>query len=260
MRCFLRAYQVDAYEPIDLNLVGRISKSDSRRSYFEELSQSPEGLTDPAVNLIRKQVQERIATQLGQFQVVKTHNARVAIDGVPVIEDRLTQCGIYIVRNPLDVVDSLADHTGQSLDDAISAMDDWQYSFGGADRKFVRQYLTTWSNHVETWTVNPPFPVLTIRYEDLLHSPEVQFQQALHFLGWPYDPKRLDRALKYSSFDVLSKSEQVHGFVEVSEHSKSNRFFRQGTADAWKGNLSEHQVARIVQAHRGVMQRHNYLP
>lgn len=260
MRCFLRAYQVDAYEPIDLNLVGRISKSDSRRSYFEALSKDPGGLTDSGINQLRRPVQERIAKELGQFQVVKTHNARVAIDGVPIIQGQLTQCGIYVVRNPLDVVDSLADHTGQSVDEAICAMNDWHYSFGGADRKFVRQYLTTWSNHVRTWTLNPPFPVLVVRYEDLLDSPATHFQQTLHFLGWPHDPSRLERAIKFSSFEVLSKSEQAHGFAELSENSKSNTFFRQGTASGWKEKLTEKQIASLIRDHRAVMENQNYLP
>ncbi len=257
MRCFLRAYQFDAYEPIDLNLVGRISKSDSRRSRFEELA-GKDGLDDAHVNRLRKRMQQLIAIELGDFQVVKTHNARVAVDGVPLIENTLTDRAIYIVRNPLDIVDSLADHTGNSIDAAIAAMNDWQYSFGAADRKFVRQYLTTWSNHVTSWTDNPPFPVLVLRYEDLLESPVNNFARALHFLGWPFSRDRLVRAIRFSSFDQLAQAEQVQGFQELSEESRSGKFFRVGKAGLWVKRLSKKQVTAVSVDHKLVMHKLGY--
>ena len=260
VRCFLRAYQLDAYEPIDLSLVGRISKSDSRYADYAKLQpDASAALTDRRVNELREQVTNGIAEQLGDFQVVKTHNARVAVDGIPLIRNEMTDRAVYVVRNPLDVVDSLADHTGSTVDEAIRSMNDQFFSFGGADRKFVRQYLTTWSNHVRSWTQGVPFPVLIVKYEDLIDNPQHHFALLLHFLGWPVVPERLERAIKFSSFNVLSTTENTNGFRELSEASSSQTFFRRGQAGAWADLLSSSQVASLRADHGSVMEQLGYL-
>jgi hypothetical protein len=55
---------------------------------------------------------------------VKTHNALVEDRGTPMITMEYTAGAIYVIRNPLDVVISYADHYGLTLDQAIAAMGD----------------------------------------------------------------------------------------------------------------------------------------
>lgn len=260
VRCFLRAYQFDAYEPININQIGRISMSDSRVSQFEAVANRPNAqLTDQDVNALRAAVQQRIAAALGKHQVVKTHNARVLVDGIPIICNEYSQRAVYIVRNPLDIVDSLADHTGTNHERAIQSMNDPLFTFGGPDMKFVRQYLTQWSNHFHTWSVDVPYPVLVLRYEDLLATPEKKFSELIGFLGWMFDGDRLQRAIRFSSFDVLKASEQSVGFKETSHASLSRNFFRRGQAGKWRSILSRENQLQIIADHGPAMQRLGYL-
>jgi len=258
-RAFLRAYQFDAYEPVDINQIGKISCSESRLTYFQAAASTKgKRLSNAEVDSLRRPVQERLARQIGRHQVVKTHNARLVCNGFSLIHDDLTRCAVYLVRNPLDVVDSFADHNGVSIDEAIGLMSDPAHRIGGPNQEFVTQYLSTWSTHVRSWIHADDFPVLIIRYEDLLLDSLGVFRQLIQFLGWHFDEGRLTRAVRCSSFNALRQIEGRQGFQEVSAKSRSGKFFRRGQSGAWTERLSENQRQRLVNDHGETMQLLGY--
>lgn len=260
MRAFLRAYQVDAHQPLNVNQIGKISRSESRRRYFEIVSgKAASDLMPSEIDALRGPVQKLIATEIGDYQVVKTHNARLSNDGKCLAFPEFTRRAIYVVRNPLDVVDSLADHNNLKIDDAISLMADPTHSIGSDDSEFVTQYLLSWSRHVLSWIRQDEFPTLVVRYEDILLDPTGIFRQVLKFLGWPLDQGRIVRSAKYSSFDKLRDFESTKGFGELSDRSKSGTFFRQGKSGDWKKRLSIGQQQRLAHDHRDVMTSLGYL-
>ena len=259
-RAFLRAYQFDAYEPINVNQIGKISRSESRLRYFNQVAGRSGPFTDSEIDELRQEVQRLVARHIGVHQVAKTHNARIVRNGTPLIFDECSRCAIYIVRNPLVVVDSFADHNGLSTDQAIALMNDPQHTLGGPTDVLVTQYLTTWSNHVTSWMMADAFPVYITRYEDLLEDPLRRFGEMIRFLGWMYDEDRLRRAVKFSSFDALSEFESQHGFYELSDKSQSGKFFRRGPQAKWTHALSEKQANQIYQDHFDIMAKFGYAP
>jgi hypothetical protein len=82
---------------------------------------------------------------------VKTHNAHVEFDGQPMIHMDLTAGAFYIVRNPLDVCISLADHYGCSIDESIRILND-DTSGTPTNDQLVFEMHRTWSVHVFSWT------------------------------------------------------------------------------------------------------------
>lgn len=259
VRAFLRAYQLDAYEPVDVNGISKISRTESRLRYYQMVSGHNGQFSDELVDRYRLPVQALIAEEIGEHQVVKTHNARIERNGLPMIGDQFTRGAIYLVRNPLDVVDSLADHNGSTIDQAVSLMNDPGHIIGGPNQELVTQYLTTWSNHVMSWLTASAFPVLVIRYEELVESPETFFGQVLRFLGWYYDEERLQRAVRHSSFKSLKTSEQEAGFSELSHSSASKTFFRRGGSGEWSKLLDKQHVEAICDHHYQVMLQLGYL-
>ncbi len=256
----MRAYQLDDTAPINVNQIGKISRSDSRRRYFRLVSGYPNShrFVDAEVDALRSKVQELISREIGDFQVVKTHNARITSGGYPVICDKHTAGAVYLVRNPLDVVDSLADHDGITVDEAIALMNDPGHHIGHANGELVTQPLSTWSTHVESWLTATSFPVLLIRYEDLWADPVAQFSRLIKFLGWPYGLDRIQRAVQFSSFKSLKAAEAQHGFSELSARSNSGTFFRRGTSSAWQSVLAPHQVELVSRDHDSVMHSLGY--
>ncbi|KLU02234.1 aryl sulfotransferase [Rhodopirellula islandica] len=255
----MRAYQVDARSPINPNDIGKISRSESRRRYFGLVSGIEESsLDEAAIRSYRRDVQELIAKEIGDFQVAKTHNATVSPFGERLIFPEFTRCAVYLVRNPVDVVDSLADHNGLSIKDAIKLMNDPGHQIGGPGDPFVTQFLGTWSDHVRSWTQQDSFPVLIVRYEDLKQNAIAVFTQVLRFIGWPVDHQRIARANEYCSFEHLQEFEMRNGFGELSDRSVSGKFFREGRVGTGKKRLTSEQAEQINAHHEAVIQQLKY--
>jgi Sulfotransferase domain len=258
-RAFLAAYASNASAPMSLSRISRVSNSESRLSlYCKQAKKSREQLIEIEIDSLREAVQAELAQSKRPRTVIKTHNARIEQNGYPLIRPEYTRSAVYIVRNPLDIVDSLADHSNLTLDQSVALMNSRSHQIGGGDSGFVKQYLDSWSQHVESWLSAKEFPVFFLKYEDLKQFPIEGFKQIIQFLGWEFDQDRLERAVKWSDFKVLQSSETQTGFPETSRIATSQKFFRHGTTDRWKQVLSDSQIESIIQHHAGTMFKLGY--
>lgn len=181
-------------------------------------------------------------------------------EGVPLVSHEGTLGAVYIVRNPLDVALSAANHWNCSVDAAIERMGRTDLTLARSRKAMVMQVeqtLGTWSAHVSSWVDAPGLSCLCIRYEDMLDTPRETFGRALAFLGLPVDGQRLDKALRFSAFEELARQENEKGFRERPRHTRS--FFRQGRSGDWRERLTPEQVERIVADHGPTMRRFGYL-
>jgi len=207
---------------------------------------------------LRPQVHQDIANSRPRGSIfTKTHNMFGQIGGVLLHNPSVMAGAIYIVRNPLDVVLSAADHFGLSIDASIDFMAD-DATGSPTNEENVAGYLGSWSRHVESWTGQPHPAIVVIRYEDMQDKPMKAFGAVAKFLGMEADKKRLKKAIQFSSFRELKKQEVNEGFVEKSPNSR--HFFRQGRKNQWSEALSEEQIGRIVDRHREQMERFKYIP
>lgn len=168
---------------------------------------------------------------------------------------------VYIVRDPRDVAVSFAHHLNKSVDEAIAKMADetMRMALGRAGlREQLPQYLSTWSDHVESWLDAPGLNLHLMRYEDMLGRPAEVFGRAVRFLGFDCEPVKLERALVACRFDVLQAREEQEGFRERPRDAE--KFFRRGIAGGWRDSLTAKQERRIVERHGRVMRRLGYLP
>ncbi|MDZ4850793.1 MAG: sulfotransferase domain-containing protein [Pirellulaceae bacterium] len=254
VRAFLAAYSSDSTEPLDLSQLNRVSHSESKIELFSKVSgKSSDQLTPFEINALRSKVQEHLACSLPKQCVIKTHNAFLMRSGFALICRELTRAAVYIVRNPLDVVDSLADHANMSIDAAIGLMNNSNHRLGGPHSKLVVQHLDTWSGHVQSWMAQRDFPILMLRYEDLKTAPSHEFEKLIRFLEWDFDRARLERAIGRTDFASLSQMETQTGFVEKSQVAKSGRFFRRGEVGTWTKILTSQQIETIVEHHASTM-------
>lgn len=259
VRAFLATFLSDAREPLDLKKMYEFTESESHFRHFAAVAGKPQDqLTAQDIDALRPQVQQHLAASIRRLRVIKTHNARMVVNDNPLICSEYTKRAVYVVRNPLDVVDSYADHANLSIDKAIIEMNDRNQALGGVKSVIARQYLGSWSQHVTSWTQQSEFPVLLLRYEDLHAAPRVWFQKLLEFLGVEVDEAQLTRAVELSSFDVLRECEATDGFAETSSVARSGRFFRQGTSGRWPQVLSREQAAVVIAHHGSTMRSIGY--
>lgn len=258
-RMFLATYRCSGKPVSSLEDINAVTGSESLYSDFIEVSgRARSELTDYDIDSLRESVQTRLANSSRASLIFKTHNARVQHNGFPLIRRELTKAAIYVCRNPLDIVDSLADHVGCSHDEAIELTNDPTHRLGGHDSNLVIQHLDSWSTHADSWTSATEFPVLLVRYEDLKSAPVDCFREIVEFLGWEVDRNRLEESVKVTAFENLRKLEDRNGFAETSQDSKSGKFFRSGVAGAWPQRLTRQQADRVLNYHGEMMQKLGY--
>lgn len=257
MRAFLANLFRNPSTPVGINDLHRFAFGDARADFYETVSgRRLEDLSNEELHKLRPKVHWLIAGQRPEMVFAKTHNASIEIEGVPLITPEVTAAAIYIIRNPLDVTLSYAHHFGLSLDDTVEAMaspDNQVLTVG----RNVFQFISDWSGHVESWTGAEGLACHVVRYEDMVRNPGKAFGSVVKFLRLPREPARLAKAIKFSSFETLSKQEQTAGFIERSKNT--DRFFRKGRAGEWREALSPAAVEKVIEAHGEVMRKFGYL-
>lgn len=242
----------------DINGLNRFTLSVSGRDlYAELLGFKPTDQHREQTAAIRHQVQRYVAGQFEGLIFAKTHQALTVDRGSTTIDFGVTAGAIYIVRNPLDVVISLAHHLGQSVDRAIAIMGTRNIELDVTDTQ-VHEVIGSWSQHVLSWTRKPHQAIYVMRYEDMLAAPEATFDALARHLLMAPTAAQLTDAIDRSSFDKLRAQEEADGFREKPQHL--DRFFREGHAGQWKDVLTSQQVDQIVSDHGEQMARFGYLP
>ena len=262
MRIFLTNYRRDANRPADINELDRTPMASDRQLFDEETGVESSDLTVDEIDRLRSAVYRHLAQDSDETVYMKVHDAYLYLpDGQPLFPPEVTSGVLYIIRNPLDVVVSVAAHSGAQITDAIQDMASDTFALCGIHAQLedhLCQRLLSWSGHVRSWVdANEDFPVHVVRYEDMSQQPQHTFAQVVTFLGLPLDEERLHKALAYSAFDLVQRQEQTTGFQERPSTLKA--FFRQGQVGTWPEHLDTSQVAQMLAAHQDVMRRFGYL-
>jgi hypothetical protein len=260
-RVFLTNYLKKDDQPADINKLSVANFSD-RQWWDDALGWNTSDFTEEAVFDARLDIQESIAVRSSHNPVFKTHDSYLdSISGKPLFSTAATRGAIYIVRNPLDVALSFANHMNQPVDVAIKKMNNMDARMADNSvgvRLQVTQSLGNWSWHVTSWADSPDSKVHIMKYEDMLAQPESIFTKACEFMGLPLDDQKIRRALEYSKFEALKGQEETSGFQEKPR--KCPQFFNEGRAGRWREGLTKRQVNEIVKVHGVVMKRFGYAP
>ncbi len=257
LRAFLANYLLAGDGPASFEAVQRISTGNSSGPAYAELSgRDPQELTLQEYLETRRRHLLRIATGGGAVNFVKTHAPNARFGGVRLIPAELTRQAIHLVRHPLDLLVSYADHWGIGLAEAARRIGDAKNAVP-ATPKSAAQFLGSWSDHVDSWTSARDLRVLTVRYEDMLADPPRAFAAILRHIGAPVDRGVLARAIEAASFPQLVAMETAGGFPERGPAQA--RFFRQGRTGQWRDVVPEAVAERVIRAHRPVMKRLRYL-
>jgi hypothetical protein len=257
LRAFLHNYIREPAAPYDINSLMDLSIGDVGASLYRGHDPRPaEDYAVADVQRMRPLVHRDLTRLHPDLVFVKTHNAALAVEGVPLVTPEVTAGAIYIVRDPRDVAVSFAHHTGRSIDQMIAFMADPEASARGTANTVFERYAS-WSIHVRTWTRNPSPRLLVIRYEDMLARPAEIFGGVIRFLGQDPPPDRLARAIAFSAFAELSGQERARGFAERPAEAVSS-FFRAGRAGGWRDVLTPAQAGRIARDHPAMMRHFGY--
>jgi hypothetical protein len=234
----------------------------SDKGYIETiLDVSTDDLRPREIESFRKLAFVHKAQQSNKESFVKIHDAYTYSrwDGLPLIPAEGSRIALYFIRNPLDVVLSLANHTGLNIEDTI---DKYLNAEDGAfikKAKTAQQYyqlMGTWQMHVSSWINQTEIPFHVIRYEDMKATPFVTFKKATEQMQLNYSDEAIIKAIAACDFIKLKEQEQNKGFKEKA--IPSSAFFFKGEAGRWKKELSKEQIKKIMSVNEVMMKRFGY--
>ncbi len=260
LRAFISHLLEGKDEKVDINQM----KTDgifSARSTLDEITGiETSNLTPEEIDTLRPAVYNYIATVAKRRLFIKVHDAYTYLaDGSPLL-GTVNAKAVYILRNPLDVAVSLANHLSKSLDETIRHMNDETFAFCRSKDSLpnqTRQKLLTWSAHVQSWAGVSAFPVYFLRYEDMKADPIAAFTGAVRFIGMDCTDAQIQRAIELSDFKKMKAEEEKNGFGEKPAGLSS--FFRAGKTGDWRNHLSDAQRDKLIADHRAVMRQYGYL-
>lgn len=190
----------------------------------------------------------------------KTHSVRGMINNNYFTDESVCLGFIYIIRDPRDVVVSLAKHAGVDIN---LALDDMLFNEKRMTLfKKVNELVSTWKHNVDSWLHFKKVPRLIIRYEDLINNIDASINQILEFLNNITDLNinnsidHLKSVKNSTNFKRLQLLEKKQTFSEATIHSN---FFRQGISGGWKQVLNDNQLEKITNHLKKPMEQLNYL-
>jgi hypothetical protein len=242
----------------DLHELDKSSTYEARLyGLFEQFLDKPlVTATEDEVHQIRPQVQAAIAERTHGVALVKTHNVMGQMNGVPVIDLRVSAGTIYVVRDPRDIAMSLADQLGGSIDQAIDILSTSGFRTKNT-AEAAYEIWGSWSEHTFSWTVKPHEAVIVVRYEDMADKAEETFSAVAAHLQQTPTMEQVSEAIALSSFDKMRALEEAHDFRETPETAE--RFFREGKSGGWREKMTPEQIQRIVDDHGEQMEKFGYL-
>ncbi len=149
LRSFLYNLLRNTPKPADINELDQFCLGESSAQWYERHLQTPvEDASPEVVMKIRPFAHADMTQAFPDSVFVKTHNFLGEWHGMPMHNMDVTAGGIYVVRNPLDVVLSMTHHFGLTLDEAIERLGNKgaATSSGGGH---VPEFHSSWSAHVK---------------------------------------------------------------------------------------------------------------
>ncbi|MCC5937002.1 MAG: sulfotransferase domain-containing protein [Lunatimonas sp.] len=246
---------------VDINRMATQGIFSSKLIWEEILDTDFDDLRSSEIEVYRKQAIHYFLSEGEKPRFLKVHDAYSYSkwDGKPIIADPPAGFVIYLVRNPMDVVLSFANHNNQSVDQTIDKFicnesagfvkrnHSWQQSY---------QLLSTWSKHAESWMFQQNIPVKALRYEDMKEHSLEAFHRTLEAAGLHYSPEQVQQALDLVQFEKLQEQEASKGFNE--KPYSSMKFFHKGQTGRWKQELDSRQIQRIMQCSEKMMKYFGY--
>ena len=205
-------------------------------------------------------------------QFLKTHSYLFNINNNAFTDLNNSLGVIYIVRDPRNIVNSLANHIGASAEKSADILIN-SFKFGNIFSDSVaeqtRLYLGTWSGNYNSWkSFDSNGRYLLIKYENLISDRDFEFRKILRFIykiqgaKFKIDQKKFQNTIETTDFDRMKSLEKKIGFFEAKTHQETGKkipFFNLGPKNDWKKLLDPKIKEKIEKAFKKEMTELNYL-
>ena len=116
---------------------------------------------------------------------LKTHSAMCNINGNMFTDSQNTLVFIYVVRDPRNVILSMANHFKITQEEAFKIITNERHIIYPQikNQKIPATLVGSWSNNYNSWKNNNSIKNIIIKYEDMINNPEDTFEKITIFLN-----------------------------------------------------------------------------
>ncbi len=263
LRMFLRAYFLSEDKKFSINDEGEAeyeAKTFPNTKMLKENKINYHKFEEIVKNWLKLQTFINLNNKIN---FLKTHNGNFNINGFPFTNSMNTAGGIYIVRDPRDVVLSLSNHFNISHEQAVNNMQNMQhYEFYEVNlsKGYKRTIMGNWSSNYNSWRYYKGRNIHLVKYEDMIKEPVNTFYKILKYINLfktlDLDERKIKKAIEITSFKNLSKMENEKGFKELGSGSN---FFRKGKIGDWQESLEPKLVKEIEKSFKKEMKELGYI-
>ena len=265
LRSLLASYYFSKDGDFNFNLLKNIDQFPSYNHFkdYNKIFSNPE---DTAEFWIEEQKKINFNNKIKFF---KTHNALCKINNYSFTDSNNTLGAIYIIRDPRNVITSVANHYEIDLDQAFEFMTTEQKAIiQKKENSFVGFVaLFSWIFHQTSWINNKLFPTLVIRYEDLQNETFLTFKKVINFIDNLNKSKnsfkrdKAKKSIQSCDFERLKKLEIDEGFNESPLSKKDNtriNFFKLGKDNDYKKLLTKELITKMNLKFKDEIKKFNY--
>ena len=244
VRSLLSSYFFSENGDFNFELLSNI-KQFPKKVFFSKLGVNLNDKSEIAKNYI--EAQKIINNKSGQFQFWKTHSSFCKMDNKYSFSDLNNTLGvIYIVRDPRNVISSLAHHKDAKVHETLKVILENHYIFDTNDE--IPVYTGSWSFNYNSWKIFKNYnKYLLVKYEDLLLNKKNTLRLILDFVkkltnsNFIIDENKIQKIISSTNFKNMQKLEKTKGFHEAKKdrHGNKIRFFNLGEKNQWQSFLDD---------------------
>ncbi len=262
IRSFISAYYYTDNGEFDFNLLKFIEQFPDKQ-FFDGFINDKDDASKKWLPIQRKLIKSK------KVKFLKTHSAYGSYNNNQFTSSEVTLGGIYIVRDPRNIISSLTNHFSLNVDGALNMLLDENRGIKSDDNNFATySFLSSWSNHLNSWSNIKSFRTIIIKYEDLENNSEKILTDLIRFINnllnnnKGVDYQKFKKAIETTNFSILKKKENKDGFFEAMFSKKENKkipFFNLGFKNNWKKVLDKKVVEVIEKKFEREMKDMGYL-
>ena len=267
LRSLLCAYYYSSDGNFNQKLLKNISQF-PQKHHFANFDYNPKIVTDTSRFWIKAQNEINRDSKLKFF---KTHNILGAINNNNFTNKENSIGGIYLVRDPRNIITSLQNHFELNKDEALKFMlseKKYLYDYNQANDFSDFQFISSWEKNYKSWTKQDIFPIKVIKYEELMNNTFETFKEIIIFIEKItkiekiFIESKAKNSIQSTSFNKMKKIEQSKGFNESvlsKNHSKKIPFFHLGPKNDWKKILNEDFIKNATLKFKPLLTELNYI-
>ena len=267
LRSLLSAYYYSSDGNFNQKLLKNISQF-PQKHHFANFDYNPKIVTDTSRFWIKAQNEINRDSKLKFF---KTHNILGAINNNNFTNKENSIGGIYLVRDPRNIITSLQNHFELNKDEALKFMlseKKYLYDYNQANDFSDFQFISSWEKNYKSWTKQDIFPIKVIKYEELMNNTFETFKEIILFIEKITKIKKIfieskaKNSIQSTSFNKMKKIEQSKGFDESvlsKNQSKKIPFFHLGPKNDWKKILNEDFIKNATLKFKPLLTELNYI-